>query len=205
MTRTSAHTAGLSLLLFGRTGWLECGRWAPLTFLAAHALVAAVLLGGCAPAPERVRPVAPGEVLFTHEEPDFTIRFAASWSLRETSGDEYLHVAAGKGVPNIIVGAAELPEQPDVQELAQRNYEGLRSSQGFGRGDIVDARSVTLEDGTPGYETLIHWRHPLYRVELATLYLLARRGDTALKVVATDLGRDLSDAHRRWCYSLHIE
>lgn len=176
-----------------------------LVWTAIYTLLIALVLAGCVGAPRQPTPTEPGERLYEHRDPAFTLRFPESWTFKEPGEREYLHVAATKGAPNIIVAQATLPEVPDAKQIAQQNFESLRASQGFKVGTIVYAREVRLDDGTPAYETLIRWRHPLYRVKLATLYLQVFKNGTALKLVATDLGEDLSEQHRRWCYSLHLE
>jgi hypothetical protein len=172
---------------------------------AIHAFAIALVMAGCVSAPQQTPTGVPGELLFEYQDPAFSLRFPEAWAFKDAGEREYVHVAAAKGAPNIIVARADLPEAPDADQIAQQNFESLKDSQGFKIGTIAYAREVMLSDGTPAYETLIRWRHPLYRVKLATLYLQVFKDGTALKLVATDLGDDLSEQHRSWCYSLHLQ
>jgi hypothetical protein len=169
------------------------------------AFTIALVMAGCVSAPQQIPTRAPGEILFEHENPTFSLRFPESWTFKDPGEREYVHVAAAKGAPNIIVAPADLLEDPDADRIAQQDFQSLKASQSFRVGEIAYAREVALSDGTPAYETLIRWRHPLYRVKLATLYLQVLKDDTALKLIATDLGDDLSEQHRHWCYSLHVQ
>lgn len=167
------------------------------------ALAGAVLalLAGCATRP----PSEPADSRrYVHPEPRFSFTYPADWKHVAPKPGEYVHVAAPKGVPNIIVAAADLPADASPAAAARAHFARLRASQSFEDGEIATAREVTLTDGTPALETLITWRHPLYRVRLATLYLVARGHGSALRLVATDLGNDLDPSHRRWCYSLSL-
>lgn len=184
---------------------IETHGLSPLVWTALHALLIGLVLAGCVSAPRQPPPAGPGERLYEHRNPDFSLRFPDSWTFKDPGEREYVHVAAKKGAPNIIVAQAAVPAMPDASKIAQQNFQSLQASQGFKVGAIAYAREVKLADGTSAYETLIRWRHPLYRVKLATLYLQVFKNGTALKLSATDLGEDLSDQHRRWCYSLHLE
>jgi hypothetical protein len=141
---------------------------------------------------------------FVNKSPEYNVTYPEDWiSADLTNETEVLRVKDAKGLPVLTSNVRTLPEG---YALAKDAPEALIDALKLLGGDqlkIVSKKDVTLVDGTPAYESIVQWNHPMLP-GLISMSLATIKGDKVISVTLTTKGMP-TEEQKKIPYTLRLK
>ncbi len=140
--------------------------------------------------------------IYTHEKPGFSIIYPEAWSAGEPDPGCFFTAKGGMfGIPKMNVLKEKAFASPE--DLAKDTIRIVEEGKGAKNCRIVYAKKTTLADGTPAFEIMITWDHPMIP-GLYTVKTIAQKGDVIIGASITD-NKEIGDPTMQFLKSLKIE
>jgi len=152
-----------------------------------------------------VEPVLTAEQLggktYKHPSPSFSISYPEDMSPKKPESGFYFTATKGLfGLPNINVKPVE--SFTTAADSAKDLIKVLQDTKNGSKFEILSEKKIKLADGTPAFETIVSWKHPMIPV-LYTCKVLAKKGDNIISVTMTDKNT-ISDGYRHFMKTLQM-
>ena len=140
--------------------------------------------------------------VYTHETPGLSIVFPETWSTGEPDPGCLFTAKGGMfGIPKMNVLKERAFASPE--DAAKDTIRILEEGKGAQNCRVVYAKKTTLADGTPAFEIMITWDHPMIP-GLYTVKTIAQKGDVIIGASITD-DKEISEPTIQFLKSLEIE
>ena len=140
--------------------------------------------------------------VYTYETPGFSIIYPETLSAGEPDPG-CLFTAKGSmfGIPKMNVLKEKAFASPE--DVAKDTIRIVEEGKGAKNCKVVYAKKTTLSDGTPAFEIMITWDHPMIP-GLYTVKTIAQKGDVIIGASITD-DKEISESTIQFLKSLKIE
>jgi len=140
--------------------------------------------------------------VYDHSSPAFSIIYPDSLSKQEPDPGCYFTATAGMfPIPKMNVLSEGEYTTPD--DFAKNTIKILEEGKKANNCEVLYAKKTQLKDGTPAFETLIKWDHPMIP-GLYTAKIVAKKGNSIIAVSMTEK-KEVSDEYMQCLKSLKIK